>query len=170
MTPSRTWSIMPRLTEDRVPCRANRELPRWCGPLVAITLVLIMAMLSACSGSGASGGSQQSASLSGNWQFTVAPPADGSFLGGLQGGFLLQNGGSMTGAAAYAVLLPQFLIPCSRGSAAITGTVNGQNATFTATAGTQTFTFTGTLSLDGSTMVGTYASTAGTADDGSPCG
>ena len=29
--------------------------------------------------------------LSGNWQFTLANPPDGSFLGGLQGGFLLQN-------------------------------------------------------------------------------
>ena len=32
--------------------------------------------------------------LSGNWQFSMAGPGDGSFLGGLQGGFLLQRLGS----------------------------------------------------------------------------
>src|SRR5208282_2169875 len=109
--------------------------------------------------------------LSGNWQFTMAPPSDGSFLGGLQGGFLLQNNGAVTGAAAYAVSLPNLLIPCSTGSATITGTISGQNVqTLTAVAGTQTFTLTATLSLDGSTMAGTYTSTAGTAGDGAPCG
>jgi hypothetical protein len=126
-------------------------------------------MLSAC-GSSSSRAPGSNASLTGNWQFTLAPPADGSFLGGLQGGFLLQSGGSVSGAAAYAVSLPQFLIPCNTGSAAVTGAVNGQNISLTAAAGTQTFSFTGTLSLDGATMVGTYATTAGTAVNGAPCG
>jgi len=74
------------------------------------------------------------------------------------------------GTAAYSVSLSQLLVPCSNGSAAITGTINGQNLTLTASAGTQTFTFAGTLSFDGSTMIGTYSSTAGTASDGAPCG
>ncbi len=126
-------------------------------------------MLSAC-GSGTSGGSENSVSLSGNWQFTVANPPDGSFLGGLQGGFLLQNTGSVTGAAVYTVSLPQLTFPCNSGSAPITGTITGQNVTLTAVAGTQTFTFAGVPSSDGSTMVGTYTSTAGTAADGTPCG
>lgn len=126
-------------------------------------------MLSAC-GSGASGGSEDSVSLSGNWQFTVANPPDGSFLGGLQGGFLLQKNGSVTGGAVYSVSLPRLTFPCNSGSAPITGTVTGQNVTLTAVAGTQTFTFAGMLSSDGSTMVGTYTSTAGTAADGTPCG
>jgi len=165
---------MLRLVKDRTLGLANSQSSsrRWCAGYRKALLIAALAaamMFSACGGGGSSNAANNP-TVSGNWQFTVAPPADGSFLGGLQGGFLLQNGGSMTGAAAYAVLLPQFLIPCSRGSATITGTVNGQNATFTATAGTQTFTFTGTLSFDGSTMVGTYASTAGTAGDGSPCG
>lgn len=145
-------------------------------------------MLSACgSNSSSSSSSQAPATLSGNWQFTMAPPADGSFLGGLQGGFLLQaNGGAVTGSMAYAVSLPELLIPCNSGSATITGTINSQNVlALTATAGTQTFTLAGTLSsdgstingsttngstFDGSTIVGTYSSTAGTASDGSPCG
>lgn len=108
--------------------------------------------------------------LSGNWQFTVAPPADGSYLGGLQGGFLLQDKGSVTGAASYAVSLSRLLFPCNSGSASITGTVSGQDVALTAVAGTQTFTFAGMLSLDGSTMAGTYTSTSGTAPDGAPCG
>ncbi len=100
----------------------------------------------------------------------MANPPDGSFLGGLQGGFLLQNSGSVTGAAVYSVSLPLLAFPCNSGSAPITGTISGQTVTLTAVAGTQTFTLTGMLSSDGSTMVGTYKSTAGTAADGAPCG
>jgi hypothetical protein len=113
---------------------------------------------------------QSNVTLSGNWQFTMAPPANGSFFGGLQGGFLQQSSSSVQGTAAYAVSLSQLLNPCSSGSAAITGTISGQSVTLTASAGTQTFTFAGTLSFDGSTMIGTYSSTAGTASDGAPCG
>jgi hypothetical protein len=109
--------------------------------------------------------------LSGNWQFTMAPPGDGSFLGGIEGGFLLQNNdGLVNGGATYAVSLPGLLIPCNSGSATVTGTISGQTVNLTAVAGTQTFTLTGTLSLVGETMSGTYSSTAGTAVDGSPCG
>jgi len=181
---------MPRLTNNRTQCGKSRPLP-WCqfwatysksfvlGLLAAATLAAVT-ILSACGGS-SSGGSQTSLNLSGNWQFTVAAPADGSFFGGLQGGFLQQkSSGAVTGAAAYAVSLPQFLIPCNNGSATITGTINGQSVSLTAVAGTQTFAFTGTLTLDsstvngttfaGETMTGTYSSTAGTAPDGGPCG
>ena len=100
----------------------------------------------------------------------MANPVDGSFLGGLQGGFLLQQNGAVTGGAVYSVSLPELLIPCNSGSAPITGTISGQNVTLTAVAGTENFTLTGTLSSDGSTMTGTYTSTAGTAGDGTPCG
>ncbi len=167
---------METLTKDRAIIWARREpLSSWVLGTCAKSLVLALLggtmMLSAC-GSGSSGsGVQIPLTLSGNWQFNMAPPSDGSFLGGLQGGFLLQNNGSVTGAAAYAVSLPSLLIPCSTGSATITGTISGQNVqALTAVAGTQTFTLTGTLSLDGSTMAGTYASTAGTAADGAACG
>ncbi len=138
-------------------------------------------MLTACGGSSSSSSTVENVTLAGNWQFAVAPPSDGSFLGGLQGGFLLQNGSSATGAAAYSVSLPELLIPCSSGTAQITGTLSGQTVTLTAVAGTQTFTFTGTLALNstpvvgstvfvGETMSGTYTSTAGTAADGTACG
>ena len=141
--------------------------------LLVFSLVFVFAallLLSACGGSSSSP-SPTNGSLSGNWQFTVAPPADNSFVGGLQGGFLLAKSGAVTGGATYSVALPgQGGTVCNSGSASITGTVSGQTVNLTAVAGTQTFTFTGTLSADGSSMSGTYASTAGTAPDGSSCG
>jgi hypothetical protein len=135
--------------------------------LLAATLTL-----SSCGGGNSYGSAPQvPLTLSGNWQFTMAPPHDGSFLGGLQGGFLLQTNGSVTGGASYAVSLSNLLVPCNSGSATITGTISGQQVkTLTAVAGTQTFTLAGTLSSDGSTMAGTYSSTAGTAGDGTSCG
>ncbi len=175
---------MGTLTKDRAICGASGEplssrfcRAGLCGACVKSLLLALLAaamMLSACGG-GSSGGSQENLTLSGNWQFTMSPQIDSNgqaaFLGGLQGGFIVQNGGAATGAANYAVSLPQLPYPCNSGSAAITGTVSsGQNVALTAIAGTQTFILTGTLSLDGSTMMGTYTSTGGTAPDGSACG
>jgi hypothetical protein len=167
---------MERVTTTRLTGRADsKPLSRlYCELCMKSAFALLVAsvlFLTGCGGGASSAGSPPiDLSLSGNWQFTLAPPADGSFLGGLQGGFLLQNGGTVTGGVTYAVLLPQLLIPCSNGSATVTGTITGQSATLTAVAGTQTYTLTGTLSLDGLTMAGTYDSTAGTAGDGAPCG
>ena len=161
--------MMPKSIKNRTSLFSNHRKRSFRASCLSLAVLAATAVLSACGG-GSSNSAANSANVSGNWQFTVAPPADGSFLGGLQGGFLLQSGGSVKGAAAYAVSLPQFLIPCSTGTATITGTVTGQNVSFTVVAGTQTFTFTGAVSLDGSTMIGTYGSSAGTAGDGSPCG
>jgi|HubBroStandDraft_6_1064221.scaffolds.fasta_scaffold00330_8 hypothetical protein len=170
---------MQKFTEDRT-CRANRELPlpRFCGWYGKNLWVLLLAgtiTLAACGGRSGSGSSSQNAApLSGNWQFTVANPPDQSFLGGLQGGFLLQTNGSVTGAAVYTISLPGQNggnpTVCNSGTAPITATISGQSVTLTAVAATQTFTFTGMLSADGSTMTGTYASTAGTAVGGAACG
>ncbi len=159
-----------------MPFRTNRlQLrPRSCTrSMICLCLLLLSAAisLSSCGRGSYSGAPQIPITLSGNWQFTMAPPAGGSFQGGLQGGFLLQNNGSVTGSVAYAVSLPNASNPCNTGSAAITGTISGENIqTLTAVAGTQTFTLTGTLSFDGSTMAGTYSSTAGTAANGTVCG
>ncbi|MGA3089188.1 MAG: hypothetical protein ABSD75_11280 [Terriglobales bacterium] len=140
-------------------------------PLLFLSLASTV-MLSACGGGSSSSGSQTPETLSGNWQFTMAPPTDGSFFGGLQGGFLIDSDGSVSGGAEYAVSLSQLLIPCSTGSAQITGSIDSNNVwTLTAVAGTQTFILSGTQSLDGSTIVGTYTSpTGGTASNGTPCG
>jgi len=168
---------MRTFAEDQVRRRTRLELfpPRfWAGRArrQGFWLLAGTILLSACGGGNSNPSSQLPATLSGNWQFTMAAPADGSFLGGLEGGFLLQNHASVTGAAAYSVALPANPNPtvCNSGSAAITGSLTGQSVALTAAAGTQTFTLDGTLSFDGSTMAGTYTSTAGRAADGSACG
>jgi centrosomal CEP192-like protein len=164
---------MLRLTQDRTRCRRKRALRLRsrvrCVQGLLLALVTGTTMFLGCGG-GSAGSSPLNLTLSGNWQFTVAPPADGSYLGGLEGGFLAGNDGGVTGSLAYAVFLPKLPYPCNSGSATMTGDLNGQNVSLTAVAGTQTFTLTGMLSLDNSTMVGTYDSTAGTAGDGGPCG
>ena len=171
---------MPTLTKDLTARRTPSESrsARFLGCYSKSLLLLLLAgaiTLSSCGGVGNSysnNSPQNLVTLAGNWQFTMAPPADGSYLGGLQGGFLLQPNSSVTGAAAYSISLPaiQNSTVCNSGSAAITGTLTGQSVALTAVAGTQTFSFTGTLSFDGSTFVGTYNATAGTAADGTPCG
>jgi hypothetical protein len=138
-----------------------------------IFLFLLLAGIAAscgCGGNGSGGTNQQSnPSISANWQFTMSAPSDGSFLGGLQGGFLLQSKGSVTGSVVYSIALPPqsggSATVCNSGSAPINGTINGQTVTLTAMGGTQTFTLTGTLSADGTTIAGTYSST-----DGNGCG
>jgi hypothetical protein len=143
---------------------------------VRIAFLLLLAGVLGLSGcNSSSNNSQNVINLTGNWQYTTANPADQSFLGGLQGGYLQQNnGGQLNGSAVYAISLPGQSggtpTVCNSGSAVITGSVNGQNVMLTAVAGTQTFTFTGTLNLTGTIVTGTYSSTAGTAGDGSPCG
>jgi hypothetical protein len=159
---------MQKLTKNRLRMRDNPR--RICAAYSRGLAVLLLAgILASCGGGGASGNGQQNvALLSGNWQFTVATPADLSFTGGLQGGFLLQKNGSITGGAVYAVSSGSGT--CNSGSAGVSGAITGQNINLTAIAGTQTFTFSGMLNTARNTMVGTYSSTAGTAADGSVCG
>src|SRR5580698_2974755 len=166
---------MERSTIDRAPNRTNLEpFPSVCygakvkGMFPFLFLLAGLMALAAC-GSSSSNQSQSDGAVAGNWQFTMAAPSDSSFQGGIQGGFLLQSNGTVTGGVVYAILLPaqQGGSPtlCNSGSAPITGTVTGQNITLTAIAGTQSFTLTGTLSAGNSTMMGTYTST-----DGQGCG
>lgn len=138
--------------------------------LPLLVLACITTTFSACGGGGSSIASQDTGPLTGNWQFTMTPPSDGSYIGGLQGGFLLEARGAVTGAVVYSVSLPPAQAGaqatlCNGGSAPVTGTFSGQAAVLTAVAGTQTFFLTGTPSADGFTMMGTYSST-----DGQGCG
>ena len=144
------------------------------GKGVLLCLWSSVILLSACGGSH-SIASQQAVSLAGNWQFTMTPPADNSFLGGIQGGFLLQNKGAVSGQVVYSILLPPSQpggnpTICNGGTAPVSGSIKGQSVTLTAIAGDQNFTLTGALSADGSTMMGTYTSSAaqacGTAQSG----
>src|SRR5271166_4845445 len=117
-----------------IPGRANHSAlsRQCCGGWVKSLLIWLVAgtiMLSACGSGSSSSGSPQSAALSGNWQFTMTLP--GGSGGGLQGGFLLQNNGAVTGQAAYSVADPNSL-PCNAGTTTITGTVSGSTVTLTA--------------------------------------
>ena len=140
-----------------------------------VQILCILVLMSAASLSGCGGGSsstaQESATLSGNWQISMTATPDLTANSGLQGGFLLQTKGSVTGSLVYSnSLLNSFQGPCNSGSAPTTGTLSGQTVTLTAVAGPQTFSLTGTLSSDGSLISGTYTATPGTAADGSACG
>ncbi len=175
------------LTKNRMLARTHRKRPQVIRQykkgvrvvLLAAT-VIVMTMLVACGGSGSSTSSQQSATLSGNWQFTVFANPDPNYPVttpptpyGLQGGFLLQTNGSVTGQAVYSVsnLNASNVQVCNAGSATVTGTLSSQTVKLTYAAGSQTFSLTGMLSSDGSTMSGIYTATQGTAADGTTvCG
>lgn len=176
---------MQRFIEAPIRTRTNRQAFSRCfgAQQKCLWVFLIVSMMTLCAcggGSGGSGSSQPSASISGNWQFYMDNPVDSSgtapFVGGLQGGFLLQKNDSLNGGVVYSVALPPDQnapngTPCNAGSTAITGSISGQTVNLTVTAGAQTFTLTGTLRSDGLAIdSGTYASTAGTAPDGTPCG
>jgi len=136
--------------------------------LLPLLLIAIL-ILPSCGGSSSS--QSQSGQVAGNWQFTMAAPSDNSFLGGLQGGFLLESSNNaVTGAVVFAIQLPPaqpggVSTLCNSGSAPVTGTISGQNVTLNVAASPQTFALTGTLSSDGTTMMGMYNST-----DGQGCG
>jgi hypothetical protein len=136
-------------------------------PKAAAALILGMALivLSSCGGGSGLEQSQGGGQLAGNWQFTMTPPGDNSFLGGLQGGFLLQSNDSLSGQVTYAVYLPPTssgapATLCNSGTAPVTGNINGGTVTLTAVAGPQIFTLNGTLSASGTTLMGTYSSSA----------
>lgn len=157
-------------------CQQGSPMVIWNIKALLASLLVVAATLAAtgCANGSSHGDSNGTTTLSGNWQFTLQSPTDQSFVGGLQGGFLLEKSGSISGSAAYALSqLPQSggtPLVCNGGSAPITGKIVGQNVTLTAVAGSQTFVLTGALSADASTMTGTYTLSADTSSGSSPCG
>jgi len=137
-----------------------------------VLFVLGLMGLWACGGSSPAPNSANPAAVSGNWQFSLSAPADKSFSGGLQGGFLLQDKGSVTGQVIYSMTISQPSSATCAGSAVVTGTLSAQTLNLTASAGSQTFSLTGTLSSDGSSITGTYSTIAtpscGTVQSGLP--
>jgi hypothetical protein len=165
--------LMKNGTQSREKC--SRLAARFTQAMAVLMLTMAMIALSSCSSGSGLEPSQGAGQYAGNWQFTMTAPADNSFLGGLQGGFLLQNNQSLSGQATYAVYLPPAssgAAPtlCNSGTAPVTGNINGSTVTLTAVAGPQTFTLIGTLSASGTTLIGTYSSTenkgCGTAQSG----
>jgi hypothetical protein len=153
--------------ENVSPSNRQAKLNRNISLLPLGLLLTGVLLLSSCGGN--SSNQSQSGQVSGNWQFTMAAPSDNSFLGGIQGGFLLQKNGAVSGEVVYAIQLPGQSggLPtlCNGGSAPVTGTISGQTVTLIVNASPQSFTLTGGLSANGLTMMGTYTST-----DGLGCG
>src|SRR5215831_16025298 len=110
-----------------LPTRPRRSKHLWL-------FVVGSLLLSSCGSSSHNNPLLLGPQLSGNWQFTVAPPGDQSFTGGLQGGFLVQDNNSLTGSIAFSVASPTPSTVCNSGSAAVTGTISGQNISLTAVA------------------------------------
>src|SRR5580693_1787343 len=156
--------------------RPSRSAPSGWAMHLSLLLLLTIAMV-ACGGGSSSSNSQLPVTFSGNWQFTMSDqlnsdPTKPSFSGGFQGGFLLQNGNSVSGQVNFVIMTqPPFgsggtPTPCNSGIAQVTGTVSGQTVTLTAASvGAQTYTLTGTLSYNGAAITGSYTST-----DGAGCG
>src|ERR1700719_2425638 len=156
---------MRTLTQDVSPCRKNRDARTRRFREVRLKRVLPvlltgMMALSACGGGSTSISSPVPLNLSGNWQFTMAQqlnsdPTKPSFTGGLQGGFLLDNNGSVAGQASFMIMTQPPAgsgaqpTPCNSGIDQITGTITGQTVNLTAQSSTgHTFTLTGTLSFE----------------------
>src|SRR5271165_6038193 len=140
----------------------------WYSMFLVVLLLASTSVLVGCGGTRSN--ASNAVTIAGNWQFNMTAPSDNSFSGGMQGGFLLQNNGSVTGQVVYSIFLPPQQAGgtptlCNGGSAPVTGTIQGPTVTLTAVAGNQSFSLTGTLSTNGSTMTGTYTST-----DGQGCG
>ncbi len=172
------------MTNAAMLCPTSREafsLP--CRGYARSLWILLLAgtmLLSACGG-GASSDPQKSGTLSGNWQFTMTnpdatdenPPPAGT-LYGLQGGFLLDNNGAVTGQAVYSIsgidISTSLWAICDSGSAQITGTVSGQTVNLKAAAGSQTFTLQGTLGPNGQITEPTFTTPGGAVAGFESCG
>ncbi len=144
---------------------------------LCLFLLLIVAFTtSSCGGGNNSSSTQSGTQVGGNWQFSLSTTGTSFFTSPLQGGFLLQTNGSMTGQILLSIVLPPQNsggpTTCNSGTATVTGTVSGQSVNLTATIGSfdqsgnpisQTITLSGgTLSSDDlSIQSGTYAVTSG---------
>ncbi len=174
------------MTNAAMRCPTNREplSPRLGGGYAQSLWILLLAgtiLLSACGGNSSSD-PQQSGTLSGNWQFTMTnpdatdqnPPLPAGTLYGLQGGFLLDNNGAVTGQAVYSIsgidISTTLWAICDSGSAQITGTVSGQTVNLKAAAGSQTFTLQGTLGPNGQITNPTFTTPGGAAAGFEYCG
>lgn len=149
--------------------------------LAAIGLYLLLLFVvafttSSCGGGNNSSSTQSSTQVGGNWQFSLSTTGTSFVTSPLEGGFLLQTNGSITGQILLSIVLPSqnggTPTICNSGTATVVGTVSGQSVKLTATIGSldqsgnpisQTITLSGgTLSSDNSSIQnGTYAVSSG---------
>jgi hypothetical protein len=147
-----------------------------CSQAVALILMIVVALtFSSCGGSSSTtsqqGGDPQ---IGGNWQFAMSTTNTSFFVSPLQGGFLVQKSGAITGQIEFSIVLPGTNgganMTCNSGTTSVTGTISGQTVSLTATIAaldansapvTQTLTLSGgKLSTDGTTIQnGTYTLT-----------
>ncbi len=145
--------------------------------LCLFLLVIVAFTTFSCGGSSSVAPPQVSPQVGGNWQFSLSTAGTTFFASPIQGGFLLQKNGSVTGQIAFSIVLPSqnggLPITCNSGTAVVVGTLSGQSVNLTATIGSldypngnpisQTITLSeGTLSSDNSSIQnGMYTVTPG---------
>jgi hypothetical protein len=183
--------ISSRLQRSRDTRFASATLTAHFKKLGAWLLPGLMIALSGCGTNRSSTSGTNTPPVSGNWQFAMTTPAGVSFVSSpLEGGFLLQKNGSLSGQVVFALTLagqnggnPTV---CNSGTATVTGTVSGQTVNLAATVGTldqngnpatQAISLSGgMLSTDNlSIQNGTYSLTPGfyipsTGTNPAPCG
>jgi hypothetical protein len=150
-----------------------------------LLLTLLALTLSSCGGSGSSAAPPGDPQVSGNWQFQMSITGTSFYSSPLQGGFLVQKNGSITGQINFAIVLPSANggIPtvCNSGTATVTGTLSGQSVNLTAVVSTldqsgspstQTFALNGGALNSGNSAIqnGTYTVSAGYASGSVACG
>src|SRR5277367_4488417 len=87
---------------DRTRSARERVIQTLCILLFA-TLIIT---LSSCGGGGGSSAAQDPPQIAGNWQFTMTTDGDSFIDSPLQGGFLLQKNGAITGQIGFSIVLP----------------------------------------------------------------
>jgi hypothetical protein len=140
-----------------------------------LSIVFALAV-SSCGGNGSSTSQQSGAQVGGNWQFAMSTTNTSFIASPLQGGFLLQKNGNITGQIEFAIVLPSTNgganTTCNSGVAPVTGTISGQTVNLTASIGaldgsgaatTQTLTLSGGTLGSNDTVLqnGTYTLSAG---------
>src|SRR5215472_1724554 len=170
-----------QVREDKLcKTRSHQEiLSRYTVSFYLVLLALLTLALAGCGGSGRSNSAQGEPQISGNWQFTLTTTGNSFATSPLQGGFLLQQNGAISGQIGYSIVLPSqnggANTICNSGVATVTGTISGNSVALTAVVGTldangnpvtQTLTLNaGSLSANGSSIQnGTYALTDGYAN------
>jgi hypothetical protein len=144
--------------------------------LCLFALVIVAFTTSSCGGGSSLGPPPSGPQVAGNWQFTLTTSGTSFAASPLEGGFLLEQNGSITGQIQVSILLPSTSgganTNCNSGIATVTGTMSGQSVNLTAIIGSldqsgnptsQTVALSGgALSANNSSMQnGTYSITSG---------